>query len=286
MPTPGSEPRSVPSQRHSAESEHELRRLVRIAIPTGALRPPGPVDNAFASWPSTENFAVRFDVEVGVRGSPDPVTGYLVDIGTIDRAVRTIILRAATPAATPPLRHTGAILRLLLDELPAIIGLPVATVTLHFAPYLQLRIQRVSSDRILLRQSFEFSASHRLHCPDYDDARNRELFGKCNNPNGHGHNYRLEVAVAVSLVADGTTAPALTTIESIVRTAVIDRLDHTHLNLDVDVFRSLNPSVENIARVCHDWLREPLGAIGGELRSVTLWETGKTCCQYPVPALG
>lgn len=271
---------------------------MRLAIPLDAPGPPGPVDNAFSSWPSTEGWALRFEVEVAVRGDPDPTTGYLLDIGAVDRAVRDLVLGLASragdrspgseagadlrPVRLPP---PGSILRTLLDRLPERLGSPVASVALHFAPFLHLRIQRVSTDRILLRQSFEFSASHRLHCPAYDEARNRELFGKCNNQNGHGHNYRLEANVDVALEEDGRTVPALTTIESIVRSTVIDRLDHTHLNLDVPEFRTLNPSVEHIARVCHGWLVAPLADAGGRLRSVVLWETGKTCCEYPVVPL-
>ncbi|HMN95585.1 MAG TPA: 6-carboxytetrahydropterin synthase [Phycisphaerales bacterium] len=262
--------------------------------------------NSFAGTPSTAEWALRIEIDVAVQGLPDPVTGYLVDIGAIDRAVRSEVVAflARPPAAAPagvaaesPTPPPAKLLIHLLDRLPASLGAAVQWVELRQPPFLALRMTSPNrmndarsgasdisalSHRVLLRQSFEFSASHRLHCPEYDDERNRALFGKCNNPNGHGHNYRLEVAVAVAVAIDGSIAPTLPAIERLVRELVVDRLDHTHLNLDVDVFRTLNPSVEHIARVCHDWLAAPMTAIGGSLRSVTLWETGKTSCEYPV----
>lgn len=70
-------------------------------------------------------------------------------------------------------------------------------------------------------------------------------------------------------------------VEEIVGREVIERWDHRHLNLDLPEFRTLNPSVENIAKVAFDRLVAPLAAAGGELRQVTVWETDKTCCSYP-----
>ena len=132
---------------------------------------------------------------------------------------------------------------------------------------------------VLLRQRFEFAASHRLHCPDLDDEANRKMFGKCNNPHGHGHNYKVETCVEAPL--GGTDGPSMPAIETIVGREVIDRFDHRNLNLDCEEFRTLNPSVEHIAAVAYGRLREPIAALGGNLRSVTVWETDKTSATYP-----
>ena len=70
-------------------------------------------------------------------------------------------------------------------------------------------------------------------------------------------------------------------LETLVRETVVDRFDHTHLNLDTDEFAELNPSVEHIARVCHALLADPVRAAGGCLEQVTVWETEKTSCTYP-----
>ncbi len=272
-----------------------LRRTVRFA-----LLPPGAIDplrtqrhNPSASWPAvvsdTGGLGAYQELDIEVVGVPDPVTGYLINITEIDSVVR----ECALPLLTDRFRSQflpDALPMDVLSSLPLIaariaIGLPtragrtLRSVAWRMSPTLSYTFEFAMPDHVQLRQRFEFSASHRLHCPELDAAANRALFGKCNNPNGHGHNYRLEVAVDVPLLQQ----PRLTLdrIESIVDTAVIVRLDHKHLNSDVPEFASINPSVEHIARVCHQLLDPVLRAAGGALHSVTVWETEKTCCTYP-----
>lgn len=132
-------------------------------------------------------------------------------------------------------------------------------------------------------QQFEFSAAHRLHSTRLDAEENHQLFGKCNNPAGHGHNYVVEVTIE----SGGNGRPAApfspAAFEQQVRETVIDRLDHKHLNHDVAEFAALNPSVENIAAVIFGWLS---GAGGGfSLQNVRVYETPKTWadCSAAVP---
>jgi len=138
-----------------------------------------------------------------------------------------------------------------------------------------------ASPRAVLRETFEFAASHRLHLSARSDGENRALFGKCNNPNGHGHNYRIAVAVEVDASAAPEARPSFATIEQIVEKEIMGRFDHKHLNLDCPEFAQTNPSVENIARVCFEVLSGPFAAAGGKLRDVEVWETDKTSCRYP-----
>ena len=142
-------------------------------------------------------------------------------------------------------------------------------------------------NRITLRQQYEFSAAHRLHVEELSESENREVFGKCNNPAGHGHNYRLEVAVEKPITPEGH-APAVEELDRVVDEHVIDHLDHKHLNLDVPEFADLNPSVEHIAQVIWSLLEEPVARLDGEdsarLVEVRVWETGKTACIYRGPA--
>lgn len=270
---------------------YELRRSVRISIPLdgGDLRAQRR-ENPFAAWPATDEFSLFLTVEVAVTGQPDPVTGYLVDITAIDREVRRLVLDRLAPIIGPglPPPPPARLLRWLAADLPAALGLTggarLAFVRILLHPYLSLTMHLSRPDRVTLRQSFEFAASHRLHCSEYDEATNRALFGKCNNPNGHGHNYRVEVAVETRLDSspEGLDRPTLRLpqLESIVRREVIDRFDHRHLNSDTVEFATLNPSVENIAKTCHDVLVAPLAAAGGTLQDVTVWETEKTACTY------
>lgn len=133
---------------------------------------------------------------------------------------------------------------------------------------------------VRLAQQFEFAASHRLHVSHLSDAENREIFGKCNNEHGHGHNYRLEVAVEVKPPAkpDGAPSMSLPQLEEIVAETAIRRFDHKNLNVELPEFADRNPSVENIAQVIFDLLNDPISAAGGRLSHVTVWETAKTSC--------
>ncbi|MEL6796463.1 MAG: 6-carboxytetrahydropterin synthase, partial [Planctomycetota bacterium] len=134
----------------------------------------------------------------------------------------------------------------------------------------------------LLRQQFDFAAAHRLHAPELSDEENQRVFGKCNNPSGHGHNYRIEASVAVP-VNQPPGGFGLADLEELCDTLVIERFDHTHLNVDTEEFgpRGVMPSVENIAKVIYDILAPAVGDRGATLRSMTVWETDRTCCTYP-----
>ncbi|MBL8888726.1 MAG: 6-carboxytetrahydropterin synthase [Planctomycetaceae bacterium] len=133
-----------------------------------------------------------------------------------------------------------------------------------------------------LTLQYEFAAAHRLHCESWSAARNQEVFGKCNHPSGHGHNYLLEVTVrspaafpdrATTMDDSGENLPAL--INPIVQQHVLQRLDHRFLNIDVAEFRHMNPTVENIAQVVFRWLHGALPATI-PLESVRVFETDKT----------
>ena len=101
---------------------------------------------------------------------------------------------------------------------------------------------------IQVTRRYGFSASHRLHSPLLEDDANQRLFGKCNNPFGHGHNYGVEVTVRGEV--DATTGQALDRerLDRLVRTAVLDRLDHKDLNRDVPAFGGARiPTTENLS---------------------------------------
>ena len=128
-----------------------------------------------------------------------------------------------------------------------------------------------------LTKSFGFSAAHRLHSPDLSDEENQELFGKCNNINGHGHNYELEVSIHGSIDPQTGMIMDLAKLMQIVQEEVLDRFDHKHLNLDTEEFRSLNPTGENIVKIIWDLLHPRLGT---HLTRVGLWETPKNFFEY------
>ena len=125
-----------------------------------------------------------------------------------------------------------------------------------------------------------FNAAHRLHNPAWSDDKNEEVFGKCNNPNFHGHNYELIIQVTGELDQETGFVIDMKVLSSMVKEHVLDRFDHKNLNFDVAEFQELNPSAENIAIVIYNILRPKLDA---ELAlKIRLYETERNFVEYPV----
>jgi 6-pyruvoyltetrahydropterin/6-carboxytetrahydropterin synthase len=107
-----------------------------------------------------------------------------------------------------------------------------------------------------LAKRYPFSASHRLHTDKLSAEENERLFGKCNNPFGHGHNYVLEVRVSGEADPRSGLLMSRTELDLLVRRAVLDKLDHANLNTDVAEMKDLVPTTENITLLAGRWLRE------------------------------
>ena len=103
-----------------------------------------------------------------------------------------------------------------------------------------------------------FNAAHRLYKEGWSDSKNLEVFGKCSNPNYHGHNYELEVGVTGTIDSDTGFLMDLKTLKEIIKEEVEDPFDHKNLNVEVPEFKNLNPTVENIATVIWNKLRKRL----------------------------
>lgn len=122
-----------------------------------------------------------------------------------------------------------------------------------------------------------FNAAHRLHNPSLSDDENRAIFGPCNNPNYHGHNYELEISVEGEIDPGTGYVVDLGVVKRIAEETVLAALDHRNLNLDVPEFRDLNPTAENIAVVI--W-RKLEGRLPGRLVRIVLWETPRNAVAY------
>lgn len=124
-----------------------------------------------------------------------------------------------------------------------------------------------------------FNAAHRLHNPDWDDAKNAEFYGKCNNANYHGHNY--DLIVKLTGFHDPVTGYLfdLKLLSDIIKADVLDVFDHKNLNLDVSYFKNLNPSAENIAVTIYNILRLKIED-SIEIK-ITLFETERNYVEYP-----
>jgi 6-pyruvoyltetrahydropterin/6-carboxytetrahydropterin synthase len=123
-----------------------------------------------------------------------------------------------------------------------------------------------------------FSSSHRLHNSELTDEENYEIFGKCNNPNGHGHNYILEVVVSGEIDPRSGYVIDLKQLKTIILDNVIKKVDHKHLNYDVDFLEGINPTTENVAVGIWEQIVDKLPS--GKLYSVKLHETENNYIEY------
>ncbi|HEY8665675.1 MAG TPA: 6-carboxytetrahydropterin synthase [Tepidisphaeraceae bacterium] len=281
-----------------------LTREVRFAVNAGesAAMAQGRPSNSYAGYPSLRGAGQFFVLRCTVAGELNAASQYLLNIKEIDEAVR----RQAVPLVAGALAERafgggGNVLGRVFEVLssgfqprqtgmsaPPQTGIsaPPQTdknvcptrlerVQLFLSPFLSLGIEHQEPAMVKLNQKFEFSASHRLHNPKMSEEENRRTFGKCNNPHGHGHNYEVQVTVAGRPDGNGVIVD-VPELERIVGATVIDKLDHKNLNVEVDAFRELIPTVENIAMVIYRMLKARLPA----LAAVTVWETPKTWCEY------
>jgi 6-pyruvoyltetrahydropterin/6-carboxytetrahydropterin synthase len=241
-----------------------------------------PVSNSWGGWPSAVGIAPYLVLRAYVEGPPDPVTGYLVNIKQIDVLLR----EKAIPLAARRLREFGVratgerLVRDLWSEVEPHTPRPARLISLELrtTPYVHYAIERGATNMVRLTQMFEFSAAHRLHVASLSEEENRRVFGKCNNPSGHGHNYQVEVTVAGQPDERSGCVLPLPKFEEIVKREVIDRLDHKHLNRDTAEFAGVNPSVENIALTIWKMLEGRIGP--ARLECVRIWETPKTYAEY------
>jgi 6-pyruvoyltetrahydropterin/6-carboxytetrahydropterin synthase len=133
--------------------------------------------------------------------------------------------------------------------------------------------------RVSVYRREHFNAAHRLHNPAWDDAKNNIVFGKCNNPNYHGHNYEMEVKVTGVPAADTGFVIDLKFLSDIIKEEILEKLDHKNLNLDLPEFAKLNPTVENIVIVIYNILRSKIDT-KLDLQ-VRLYETPRNFAEYP-----
>lgn len=109
---------------------------------------------------------------------------------------------------------------------------------------------------IYVTRRYRFSASHRLHAPSLSESENREIYGKCNNPYGHGHNYLLEVSAMGPVEARTGSAVNVPALDRLVTDHILGAFDQRNLNTDVAAFRALAPTAENIALEVERTLRQ------------------------------
>ena len=131
---------------------------------------------------------------------------------------------------------------------------------------------------IYITRKLEFCASHRLFNPEYSDEKNARVFGLCNNPNGHGHNYVMEVTVRGEVHPETGMVLDLKALKKLVNEEIILKVDHKNLNVDVPFLNDVIPTAENLAIRFWETLEDKLE--GGELYEIKLYESERNFVIY------
>ena len=136
-----------------------------------------------------------------------------------------------------------------------------------------------SSKKIAVFRKEHFNAAHRLNNPNWSDEKNIQIYGKCNNPHYHGHNYDLIVQVTGEIDAETGYVIDMKLLSDLIKLEVLEPFDHKNLNLDTEEFKNLNPSAENIAVVIYNKLRAKLhDSLDLKIR---LYETERNFVEFP-----
>ena len=133
-------------------------------------------------------------------------------------------------------------------------------------------------EKCTLTKIYSFSAAHRLHNENFSDKKNKEVFGKCNNPQGHGHDYYLELTVKGDIAEDTGMIVNIEDLDQVV-SSIIDELDHKRLDIEIDYFTKERASGENIAKYLWKNLADKIPT-PGKLSHIRLWETSENYFDY------
>jgi len=263
----------------------ELTREVRFTLANESSSSHS--SNSWSGSLATPHVAPFIVLRCTVAGELDSKSNYVCNIKVLDSLVRNEVVPKLRGLKTEPLPDrlsSVSLLKISREELIRCLPsrLELAQLVFQQSPYVNYSWSARDPQVISYTEQFEFSASHRLHNSQLSDKENRELFGKCNHVNGHGHNYVVDVTV-VAHTEPGEVRFNVSKLHEIVKTQVIDRLDHRNLNIDVEVFKSLNPTVENIATTIFSWLHESLQPT--ELQGVRVYETPKTWAEVTASSL-
>lgn len=235
----------------------------------------------FGPWSSPFNHGHNFTLLASVTGEIDPATGMVVNIKRIDDVLKAVILKpfdqkslndevphfATTPPSTENLLlYIRDVLRPALPKESTLVHLE-----LHELPTLWAALD-LRTNAMTLTRSYEFAASHRLHSPELSPERNLELYGKCNNPAGHGHNYVLEVTVQGEPDPRTGFICDLGVLDEAVEREVVARYDHKNLDVDIPEFHGKITTSEVVTLAIFQRLKD---AVPAHLAKVKLWETAR-----------
>ncbi len=263
---------------------HTLSRQIRFSLnPFSSVQTQG--YNSYTSKPSGNGLSIYFSLWVNLAGELNRDTGFVVNVSRIDQAVRrdVVPLFENLISETFKNRQTPTLISLaeLLKQSWGILrnsfqSKTVTQLSLEINPFRRITIQSNEAKMFIVSEKFEFSAMHKLWNDAFDEAKNMEVFGKCANPAGHGHNYVLEVSVEKTM--NSLDDRWHSEFERGVKECFLDLVDHKNLNVDVEAFEFMNPTVENLSLLAWQKLDKKLK--NATLRKVVVWENDRTYCSY------
>ncbi len=234
----------------------------------------------FGPWASPFSHGHNYVLHVTVEGEVNQANGMIVNIKDVDAVLKSQLLpQVVNRSLNDEVQHFAThaptvenILGYIWSEIQRI-GLPVE------AHLKEIKLEETSTlygeydgMRTTLTRIYEFAASHRLHAPALSQEENLKLFGKCNNPNGHGHNYILEVTVSGEPEAQTGMICSIDELDAVVNQQVVDRYDHRNLNEDVPEFSGRATTSELVSMEIFARLKDNVPA---QLERVRLYETAR-----------
>lgn len=273
------------------DSAHRVRLTRKVTFSSGHRywfsRLPEAENRAlFGPWASPFSHGHNYVLDVAVEGTVEPKTGMVVNIKRIDDVVRDRIVKRLDGRSlndevpyfedhAPSVENILGFVRQELsrpETLPAgteLVGLKVEETPLLYGELLKSK----ESWKTTITRVYEFAASHRLHSDALTESENLDLFGKCNNPAGHGHNFVLEVTVEGEPDERTGMIANIAEIDHAVNAMVIDKLDHKNLNIDIPEFRGRVITSEILASEIFRMLQ---GKLPATLSRVRLFETARS----------
>lgn len=244
-------------------------------------------ERAFGKCTSPYGHGHNYTLDVSITGAVDPITGMVMNITDLKRIVGEILeqfdhkhLNEDTPYFREQIPTTENIVRVLWRLIAPALPQGVSLAKLRLAEMNDLWAEYTGDPQIAaFARSYVFAAAHRLHAPGLSEAENQAIYGKCNNPNGHGHNYTLEVIVAAPVDPQTGMVIDLIEMDRLVRT-VLDQLDFRHIDREIPAFANQPSTAENIVVFLWEAL---VVRFEGRLRLLRLWETNRNLFDYAGP---
>lgn len=266
---------------------HKLARQIRFSI-NPFLNDVVQGANSYSSKPAGDGLALYFSLWVELVAPADSQTGFVINVVDIDKAVRQTVVPLFDKNISESFAQAKHV---TLFDLQCLLGQSwglvkdefgdavISNITLELNPFRKIKITSEDRKVLTISEKFEFAATHKLWNEKFSKDKNFEVFGKCANPNGHGHNYIVEITVD----CQDSQLIDMGDFQAGVNREFISIVDHKNLNVDISDFGGKVTTVENITTYAWKRLEGKLGS--AKLKSITIWESDRMYCTYSGPSV-